>query len=120
MRQIAPELNLEKQFQTIDALIGTLLGTKEVKLVSEMGQARVKKAPYDVQRLDLFQILRDFLAPLAPQIRPAKKSDNIENLAFFEAYFSNFIEGTEFPVEEAHEIIFEGAIPQDRPEDAMT
>ena len=40
------------------------------------------------------------------------------NLAFFEAYFSNFIEGTEFTVEEAEEIVFGGVIPQQRPDDA--
>src|SRR5690606_27259314 len=39
-------------------------------------------------------------------------------LAFFEAYFSNFIEGTEFEVEEAADIIFRGVIPSTRPEDA--
>ena len=38
--------------------------------------------------------------------------------AFYEAYFSNFIEGTEFEVEEAAEIVFEGRIPQTRPADA--
>src|SRR3546814_3295122 len=38
--------------------------------------------------------------------------------AFFEAYFSNFIEGTEFSVGEAREIVFEGTIPPERPEDA--
>jgi Fic family protein len=39
-------------------------------------------------------------------------------LAFFEAYFSNFIEGTEFEVEEAKKIIFSGKIPKERPADA--
>ena len=32
-------------------------------------------------------------------------------LPFFEAYFSNFIEGTEFAVDEAAEIVFKGHIP---------
>ncbi len=41
-----------------------------------------------------------------------------ETLAFYEAYFSNFIEGTEFAVREAEEIIFEGKIPNARPADA--
>ena len=41
-----------------------------------------------------------------------------QNLAFFESYFSNFIEGTEFEIEEAKEIAFEGKIPLNRPEDA--
>ena len=39
-------------------------------------------------------------------------------LAFFEAYFSNFIEGTEFEVSEAADIVFKGVIPRNRPEDA--
>ena len=40
------------------------------------------------------------------------------NLSFFDAYFSNFIEGTEFEVGEAHDIVFEGRIPETRPQDA--
>lgn len=40
------------------------------------------------------------------------------NEAFFEAYFSNFIEGTEFEVEEAVDIVFNGNIPEERPKDA--
>jgi len=39
-------------------------------------------------------------------------------LAFFEASFSNFIEGTEFEVAEAADIVFKGVIPRNRPEDA--
>lgn len=38
--------------------------------------------------------------------------------AFFEAYFSNFIEGTEFAIEEASAIVFDGVIPSNRPADA--
>lgn len=38
--------------------------------------------------------------------------------AFFEAYFSNWIEGTEFDVEEAERIIFTGRVPAQRPADA--
>jgi predicted nucleotidyltransferase component of viral defense system len=41
-----------------------------------------------------------------------------KNISFFESYFSNFIEGTEFEVDEAAEIIFEGKMPKDRPQDA--
>ena len=40
------------------------------------------------------------------------------NQAFFEAYFSNFIEGTEFAVDEASAIVFDGVIPANRPADA--
>jgi hypothetical protein len=39
-------------------------------------------------------------------------------LPFWEAYFSNLIEGTEFLPEEAERIIFAGEIPEARPADA--
>ncbi|HEY5743008.1 MAG TPA: Fic family protein [Terrimicrobiaceae bacterium] len=39
-------------------------------------------------------------------------------LPFFESYFSNFIEGTEFDIREAYDIVYEGVIPRERPEDA--
>lgn len=39
-------------------------------------------------------------------------------LPFFEAYFSNFIEGTEFEIEEAAAIVYDGQIPDARPDDA--
>jgi fido (protein-threonine AMPylation protein) len=41
-----------------------------------------------------------------------------EHLAFFDAYFSNYIEGTEFQVDEAAEIVFQNRIPTSRPQDA--
>ena len=39
-------------------------------------------------------------------------------LPFWEAYFSNFIEGTEFTPDEAARIVFEAEVPEARPEDA--
>ncbi len=39
-------------------------------------------------------------------------------MSFYDAYFSNFIEGTEFAVEEAAGIVFDGRIPAERPADA--
>ncbi len=49
--------------------------------------------------------------------RLARPTDGLA-LPFFEAYFSNFIEGTQFAVDEAAEIVFNGHIPKTRPEDA--
>jgi Fic family protein len=39
-------------------------------------------------------------------------------LPFFESYFSNFIEGTQFGVEEARRIAIDGEVPAARPQDA--
>ncbi|MFT3811708.1 MAG: Fic family protein [Micropepsaceae bacterium] len=85
-----------------------------------MGKARVAGHPYDPDRVTLFETLFGALRETIPAPRQASARDasSAVNLAFFEAYFSNFIEGTEFSVQEAREIVFEGAIPSERPEDA--
>jgi Fic family protein len=75
--------------------------------------------PFDPDRLELFRLLFEDLQNTSPVIRPLEDlSYNETTLAFFEAYFSNFIEGTEFQVGDAADIIFNGAIPEARPEDA--
>ncbi len=48
----------------------------------------------------------------------ADVADDIQSFAFWEAYFSNSIEGTEFPVDEADNIVFVGYEPPQRPNDA--
>ena len=55
----------------------------------------------------------------ARRFRPrAAQPDSLPALAFFEAYFSNWIEGTEFELDEAEEIVFERQLPEQRIEDA--
>jgi hypothetical protein len=116
-REVAAQLGLPDAFQRLDALIGTLLGTRDAALESPVAIARAAGLPYDPQRLDLFQRLFTELAGTAPVTRLARPTDG-PALPFFEAYFSNFIEGTEFAVDEAADIVFKGHIPKARPEDA--
>jgi len=116
-RAIAGQLGLADEFQRLDALIGSLLGSRETHLESPVAAARAAGVPYDPQRLDLFQRLHAELAGSAPVTRLARSTDG-PALPFFEAYFSNFIEGTEFAVDEAADIVFKGHIPAGRPEDA--
>jgi hypothetical protein len=68
----------------------------------------------------LFERLHRELLGTAPVSRLAADRDGEgrATLAFFEAYFSNFIEGTEFEVSEAADIVFRNVIPRDRPADA--
>jgi hypothetical protein len=113
-REIARALSLSDELRRLDNLIGTLLGTHDAPLES---LARAAGLPYDPQRLDLFQRLFTELAGTPPVTRIARPTDGLA-LPFFEAYFSNFIEGTEFAVDEAADIVFKGHIPQARPEDA--
>jgi len=119
-RAIAPSLELEAEYDALNDLIGAFLGTRESKTKSAVGKARAAGQPFDPDRLKLFETLFGALreAYPAPRFASVATSEAATNLAFFEAYFSNFIEGTEFSVGEAREIVFEGAIPTERPEDA--
>lgn len=119
-RAIAPQLDLQKEYDQLSALIGTLLGTRDVKMESQAGKARAAGQPFDPDRVHLFERLFAALRETVPPDRPAPERDADANgtLAFFEAYFSNFIEGTEFSVKEAEDIVFNGVIPAERPEDA--
>jgi hypothetical protein len=119
-RTIAHDLGMKDEAEAFDALIGTLLGTREAELSAPTALARRKGRPYDPDRLALFQTLHAALRAHPPLARlaPARGAEATATLAFFEAYFSNFIEGTEFAVEEAADIVFRGVIPNERPEDA--
>lgn len=119
-RNIAPKLGLESEFDELNTLIGALLGTREAEAKSAVGKARIARSPFDPDRIRLFEALFAAIRETIPTPRPAPKRSGTANanLAFFEAYFSNFIEGTEFSVEEAEDIVFRGVIPQERPGDA--
>lgn len=116
-RRIAPALSAAGEQAKLDRLIAAMLGSGEARLVSKPAKARGERRPFDVNRVALFESLHAALAELVPTMRP-EPADSERVFAFFEAYFSNFIEGTEFEVGEAEEIVFAGVIPEGRPEDA--
>ena len=116
-REVSGLLGMQDEFHRLDALIGTLLRTRDARVESPVAAARAAGLPYDPQRLDLFHRLFADLAATAPVTRLARPTDG-PALPFFEAYFSNFIEGTEFAVDEAADIVFKGYIPSTRPQDA--
>jgi hypothetical protein len=119
-REINPVLKAEAAFEELNDLIGSLLGTRSVSLQDPAARARSVGLPYDPGRSQLFQLLLEGLAEWPSVSRPdeVRRGAAWEHLAFFDAYFSNFIEGTEFGVEEAAGIVFEHRIPETRPEDA--
>jgi len=119
-KEISSHINLQKNYQKLDKLIGSLLGTRSTKLQSRLGKARVLGLSFDQIRRERLQKLYAYLGSLAPQSRLSniKTAQEWHHLSFFEAYFSNFIEGTQFAVSEAKDIIFTGSIPTTRPQDA--
>ncbi|MBP3403134.1 MAG: Fic family protein [Alphaproteobacteria bacterium] len=117
MRGLAPALDLKDEFEKINALIGALLHTHTSVLLSPAGKARSSGKAFDPDRAVLFSSLYDALTARAPVFRKTTENGN-SVLCFYEAYFSNYIEGTKFPIEDAMEIVFENKIPEHRPEDA--
>lgn len=118
--RIAKELGEEKLYNKLDKVIGLFFGTKEGQEKSDLLLARKKGDPFDPHRLGLFQKLYLALKNTVPSSRLRINPSLQEkiNLSFFESYFSNFIEGTEFEVEEAEEIIFEKKILLNRQKDS--
>jgi hypothetical protein len=88
--------------------IGAALGTQQVRTTSRALAARQASLPYDQDRIRLLGQLITGLRESAPQNRPAAdpRDPRYVCLPFFEAYFSNFIEGTEFELDEAIAVVY--------------
>lgn len=105
-------------------IVGTVAGTREARAgAGRLLTARAAGREYDPDRVARFDELAGYLRALPPDADvplelPALVDETQTSLPFFEAYFSNFIEGTEFSVEEAETIVESGEIPDERPEDA--
>jgi hypothetical protein len=118
-REVSELLGLDAEFRRLNDLIGAVQGTREAKLLSPLYKAHRIGEGYDPSAVERFAALRAAIANAAFPVRQSSSEDSIGfyNVAFFDAYFSNFIEGTEFEVEEAKDIVDSGIIPVARPED---
>lgn len=110
-RVIAKELDMEKAFDLLHQIISAILSTQPSKVLSSANAtAQAIGEPYDAGRLELFSILLAQLKQTTFPIRTSRTTtkESFSHFAFFEAYFSNYIEGTTFLIEEAKEIVYEG------------
>jgi hypothetical protein len=120
-REIAKALGMTAEFTTLNQLFSAILGSGDAKsLEAAASRARAARTPFDPDRIELLTKLAGALnAEVLPRIaEPPLSTDAWRHRAFFEAYFSNYIEGTEFEVEEARGIVFQQKIPEARPKDA--
>lgn len=103
----------------LNEIVGAALGTRVSTSGSAAMQARAAGVPFDQQRVVRLELLADYLRDIVTT-HPALTADVGRRvmLPFWDAYFSNFIEGTEFTPDEAERIVFEGEIPASRPQDA--
>ena len=118
-RLISGDLSLEAQFEELDSIISGLLGTRKVLLQAPAARARAAGHPYDPDAVARFVALSEHLSSDAhePVPEPQPVGESWAAACFMEGYFSNYIEGTRFPLEEAQRIVFDGYIPSKRPQD---
>lgn len=107
-REKAEALGLRDEFRVLDAQIGALLRTRTHRLSHPQAIARARGRPYDAEPVELFERLATYLHEHPPVVPRAAVGIDAGLQAFVESYFSNFIEGTEFELEEAHEIMVRG------------
>lgn len=110
-RELSKMLNMEKEFESLNKIIGALLTTKPSRILkSDLALSRAAGLPYDRKRIELFEKLFTYLHNKEFKERTENNlsPNSFRNFAFFEAYFSNYIEGTVFEVSEAKKIIDTG------------
>lgn len=120
-KSVAVLIGREAEMDKLDRLCGALLGTQPspAGVTAPTAVARIDGAPYDDDRVAMFERLWSKLhSEHFPMLSEPTTAEARANVAFFESYFSNFIEGTEFEVSEAENIVFGNQIPPKRPQDA--
>ncbi len=109
----------EADLARLRQLIGVAIGTREAEgaLRSPALEARQQGRPYDQRCVERFDLVIDALRNSAPQ-HNRHDPERQRLVPFFEAYFSNYIEGTKFTIEDARGIVYEGLVLPERPADS--
>lgn len=120
-RELAEPLGAKASYEILNGLVGALLSTHaKGALKTKAGLAIARGMPIDMERLDLFDALATALRVVVlPDIAGiADQGDSRIHFAFLESYFSNYVEGTKFSVEEAEGIVLRNQIVMQRPKDS--
>lgn len=121
LRETADRLSMTDEFAKINILISALLNTHSSQVLTDpVVKAAAAGTPYDEKRVELFEKLFDALQGQHFLSRPVSEQTENEylDIAFFESYFSNYIEGAEFAVDEARQIVETGITIPKRTEDS--
>ena len=120
-RALAPTLAMDKAFDELNRTVGLLLKTRQKgQLQTRLGQLVAQGTPIDAERLARFDLLatalRTAVLPTIADVAP--DGDARVHFAFIESYFSNYVEGTKFSIEEAEGIVLRNTIVAGRPKDS--
>jgi hypothetical protein len=118
---IAPALGADRELSALRALVGALLGTHgRGELRTEDGRRIARGTPVDKERLQRLEVLAQQLriAALPAVADPVRTGMPRQNFAFVESYFSNYVEGTRFDIEQARGIVMNNEVVSNRPKDS--
>ena len=117
---LTPALGAEKALEELRSIIGALLGThSKGELRTRAGLAVAQGAPVDQERAARFEALAAHLrAEPLPRIASTVTGVARQHFGFIESYFSNFVEGTKFDIEQARDIVMNNVIVPNRPKDS--
>lgn len=121
LRTVAEELGMQTEFAKINNIISALLSTHDAKVLStDSAKALAVGNPFDKTRVELFEVLFEAIKDRYFVIRNNRNTDeeSFRLFSFFESYFSNYIEGTEFEIDEAKAIVDSGIPMPRRDEDS--
>ncbi|MEP7181384.1 MAG: Fic family protein [Betaproteobacteria bacterium] len=120
-RGLAPALAKEAEFAVLDRMVAALLGTHpKGELRTKAGQLVAQGTPADKERMQRVELLANELRrAVLPSLKDVATAGSAKrNFAFFESYFSNFVEGTKFSIEEAEGIALQNRLVEARPKDS--
>ena len=114
-------MGMQKEEQTLRELMGALLGShSKGALRTRDGQLIAQGTPVDSERMARFEVLaaylRSAILPRIPNTVPAGLSRH--HFAFIESFFSNYVEGTKFDIDEARDILLHNRPAIHRPKDS--
>jgi hypothetical protein len=118
---LAGSLGLEETAETLRRVVGELLGTHQRgELKTREGIRIASGKPVDAQRIVRFNLLAAYLrGATLPRIEETiPRGAPRHNAAFIESYFSNYVEGTKFAIEDARDIVINNKIVESRPKDS--
>lgn len=121
LREVSEKLDMTKEFEKINKIISALLATHSSKVLSTpSAKAMSAGLPFDANRGELFGILFDSIKDefFVERANRNKDEESFRLFSFFESYFSNYIEGTEFEIDEAKQIVDSGIPIPRRDEDS--
>ncbi|MCP4086474.1 MAG: hypothetical protein GY745_15675 [Actinomycetia bacterium] len=119
-RNLASTTDRAQHLATIDALFEQLTGLEPPRpQAGQLFRAVTEGHAWDERRLEMFARAGEALSVLSPPAVPdwLEGADPPGELPFYESYFSNYIEGTLFTVDEARAIVESQTPPVDRPAD---